>query len=199
MKISEEEIRYIRYIAKSVAKISQMEEDELLSEGVIRWMEIRQKKDIDVSSVEKYRAYLYSALYSYLVRVSKSDNLIHVPSYILENECYKDRYKDYKYIPVESVEIPVKAPYDDVERGNDTKAVIVKMLSSLKDREREIIKLRYGFYDEKEMTLEEISKKFGVGRERIRQIEAKAMRKLKICRFRHRNDLDALRECYEVL
>ncbi len=197
MKISEDEIRYIRYIARSVAKTSQMEEDELLSEGVIRWMEIRKKKDIDVSSVEKYRAYLYSALYSYLVRVSKSDNLIHVPSYILENECYKDRCKDYKHIPVESVEIPVKAPYDDVERGNDTKAIIVKMLSSLKDREREIIKLRYGFYDGKEMTLEEISKKFGVGRERIRQIEAKAMRKLKYCQ--RKDDMDALRECYEVL
>ncbi len=83
MKISDEEIRYIRYIAKSIAKTSQMEEDELLSEGVIRWMEIRKKKDIDVSSAKEYRAYLYSALYSYLVRVSKSDTLIHVPSYIL--------------------------------------------------------------------------------------------------------------------
>ncbi len=97
------------------------------------------------------------------------------------------------------MEIPVRAPYDDVERGNDTKAVIVKMLSSLKHREREIIKLRYGFYDGKEMTLEEISKKFGVGKERIRQIEAKAMRKLKFCRFRHRDDLEALEECYERL
>ncbi len=52
------------------------------------------------------------------------------------------------------------------------------MLTQLKPREADILKLRHGFLDDKEMTLEEIGEQFGVTRERIRQIEARAIRKL---------------------
>lgn len=54
-----------------------------------------------------------------------------------------------------------------------------KLLETLTDRERKIIELRFGLYGKKTHTLEEIGEKFGVTRERIRQIEAKALRKLK--------------------
>jgi len=53
------------------------------------------------------------------------------------------------------------------------------ILESLTDRERDIITMRFGLEDGKEMTLEEIGKDFNVTRERIRQIEAKALRKLR--------------------
>lgn len=49
----------------------------------------------------------------------------------------------------------------------------------LTDREKEVIKLRFGFDDGRCMTLEEVGQKFGVTRERIRQIEGKALRKIK--------------------
>ena len=49
----------------------------------------------------------------------------------------------------------------------------------LTDREKEVIKLRFGFDDGRCMTLEEVGKKFGVTRERIRQIEGKALRKIR--------------------
>lgn len=52
------------------------------------------------------------------------------------------------------------------------------ILESLGYREREIIKLRYGLPDGNAYTLEEVAEIFEVGRERIRQIEAKALRKL---------------------
>ena len=52
------------------------------------------------------------------------------------------------------------------------------MLKTLSYREREIIKLRYGLGDGYSYTLEEVGHIFKVTRERIRQIEAKAVRKL---------------------
>jgi len=52
-------------------------------------------------------------------------------------------------------------------------------LESLSEREREVLELRFGLKDGKEHTLEEVSRYFDVTRERIRQIEAKALRKLR--------------------
>jgi len=52
-------------------------------------------------------------------------------------------------------------------------------LSALTDREREVLELRYGLIDGKDHTLEEVGQYFKVTRERIRQIEAKALRKLR--------------------
>ena len=52
------------------------------------------------------------------------------------------------------------------------------VLKSLTYREREIIKLRYGIGDGYTYTLEEVGKIFKVTRERVRQVEAKAIRKL---------------------
>ena len=53
------------------------------------------------------------------------------------------------------------------------------VLKTLTDREAEVIMLRYGLIDGRSRTLEEVGKKFDITRERIRQIEAKALRKLR--------------------
>ena len=54
-----------------------------------------------------------------------------------------------------------------------------KLLLDLKDRERQVLILRFGLEDNHPRTLEEVGKEFNVTRERIRQIEAKALRKLR--------------------
>ncbi len=56
---------------------------------------------------------------------------------------------------------------------------IDQILSTLTDREKQVIRLRYGLEDGHSRTLEEVGKKFNVTRERIRQIEMKAIKKLK--------------------
>lgn len=54
-----------------------------------------------------------------------------------------------------------------------------EVLDSLSPREKRVLQLRFGLEDGKQRTLEEVGREFGVTRERIRQIEAKAIRKLK--------------------
>jgi RNA polymerase primary sigma factor len=56
---------------------------------------------------------------------------------------------------------------------------IEKVLATLNDREREVMSLRYGLLDGQPHTLEEVARAFQVTRERIRQIEQKAIKKLK--------------------
>ena len=59
------------------------------------------------------------------------------------------------------------------------KEQLVEVLQTLQPRESEVLKLRFGLKDGRQRTLEEVGKEFNVTRERIRQIEAKALRKLR--------------------
>ena len=56
---------------------------------------------------------------------------------------------------------------------------LYNVMNDLTDREERVLRLRYGLDDNRPRTLEEVGKEFGVTRERIRQIEAKAIRKLR--------------------
>jgi RNA polymerase primary sigma factor len=69
------------------------------------------------------------------------------------------------------------------------KEQVQNALSVLTERERQVLEMRFGLLDGKDYTLEEVGKYFNVTRERIRQIEAKALRKLRHpTRSRHLRD-----------
>ena len=78
------------------------------------------------------------------------------------------------FIEDESVEEPVDAAAKELLREQ-----VRNVLGFLTDRERAVLEMRFGLNDGKDHTLEEVGQKFGVTRERIRQIEAKALRKLR--------------------
>lgn len=65
----------------------------------------------------------------------------------------------------------------DIER-TALREGLENLMGGLKNREQEVLKMRYGFDDGVEKTLEEVGQVFGVTRERIRQIESKAIKKL---------------------
>jgi len=67
----------------------------------------------------------------------------------------------------------------EVVMAQDLQRTIAEILRGLSDRERLVISLRFGLDDGKNRTLEEVGNKLGVTRERIRQIEAKALEKLR--------------------
>ena len=70
------------------------------------------------------------------------------------------------------------------------KEQIREILNDLSDREQQVLRLRYGLDDNRSRTLEEVGKQMNVTRERIRQIEAKALRKLKRKNIRMRDYLE---------
>jgi RNA polymerase primary sigma factor len=69
---------------------------------------------------------------------------------------------------------PIEAASRELLKEN-----IEEVLATLTDREAKVLRMRFGLDGKNPMTLEEVGKEFGVTRERIRQIEAKALRKLK--------------------
>ena len=78
------------------------------------------------------------------------------------------------FIPDEDAPVPAEAASHTL-----LKEQLASVLSSLTPREEKVLRLRFGLEDGRPRTLEEVGKEFNVTRERIRQIEAKALRKLR--------------------
>jgi RNA polymerase primary sigma factor len=78
------------------------------------------------------------------------------------------------FIEDDSVVEPVDAASKQLLREQ-----VRNVLQFLSERERQVLEMRFGLMDGRDHTLEEVGRKFGVTRERIRQIEAKALRKLR--------------------
>jgi RNA polymerase primary sigma factor len=103
-----------------------------------------------------------------IIRISQEPMSLETPIGSEENSYLGDFIED------ESVLGPVDAASKQL-----LKEQLNEILESLSERERKVLEMRFGLSDGQGRTLEEVGAKFGVTRERIRQIEAKALRKLR--------------------
>ncbi len=103
-----------------------------------------------------------------IVRISQEPMSLETPVGLEESSLLGDFIED------ESVLGPVDAASSQL-----LKEQVHSILDSLSEREREVLEMRFGLSDGQGHTLEEVGQFFGVTRERIRQIEAKALRKLR--------------------
>lgn len=94
-----------------------------------------------------------------------------------EQTVYKE--VDVEYLGYAEVPQSLLAYKEDFDKQIDLKETIEKILETLTPKEKKIIQMRFGIGDGVDHTLGEIGREFGVTRERIRCIEARAIRKLK--------------------
>ena len=101
-------------------------------------------------------------------------------SMLLEKNDFFEKYSvdwDEGYILPD--ELIVESDLDDIVTKKMLKQQLAEVLEALSEREKKVLMLRYGLFDGREKTLEEVGMAFNVTRERIRQIEVKALRALR--------------------
>lgn len=132
---------------------------------------ILSQKLSDVPSDEEIAEYLQFSLEDVedIKNVIYSSNYVALDGFLSEDE-------DSTIIDF----IPTDVNMEELLFEDALKERMVAFLSTLKDKEAEVIKYRFGFYDGKIYTLKEIGEIYGITRERVRQIENKAIRKLKM-------------------
>ena len=109
-------------------------------------------------------------------RIGKNKN-----NYLIRQKVYKNS-KDAIFKSVElsnAKKLESDLNLDEVVAKNQLKEKITKVLSTLTPREERVIRMRFGIGLNTDYTLDEVGLQFSVTRERIRMIEAKALRKLK--------------------
>ncbi len=99
----------------------------------------------------------------------------------VNSENYDKNDDNENRLSLHEVLVEEESQYDDIELKDylEKFMVAVNNASSLKERELYVVKARAGFFNDREMTLEDIGKEIGVTRERVRQIEIRALGKLR--------------------
>lgn len=149
------------------AKEIALEMDLLTDEDRLA-IEEAQRKQVPVEPALERRWRRAATKVRRIMRIAQEPMSLETPIGSEENSYLGDFIED------ETVTGPVDAASKQL-----LKEQLHEILASLSDRERKVLEMRFGLNDGQGRTLEEVGSEFGVTRERIRQIEAKALRKLR--------------------
>lgn len=159
-------IRLPVHVYETISRIKKT--TKLLSQEIDRKPTEQEIADRMEMTIEKLR---------FIAKSAQLPTSLEMPAGKEENSCFGDFIEDDKLSP------------EDLVTRNLLREDLESVLDTLSPRERDVLRLRYGLDDGRMKTLEEIGQIFNVTRERIRQIEAKALRKL-----RHPNRNSILKE-----
>lgn len=174
LKITKHFLRFIVSVA-SRYKVKSHLYGELISEGFIGFDQALDKFD----GSTRLTTYAFYWIRQKIQRFLQ-DNIIYHPTYLYD----RGKVNQNNVLELDSLNIEGK-PYefledttplpDETVNGLKEGNIIANAMSRLNERQKTVLTLRYGLGNTEEHTLEEISKKLGVTRERIRQIENKAL------------------------
>jgi RNA polymerase primary sigma factor len=133
--------------------------------------ELSEMTKIGIRTLEEIRKYEYK-FYSIDIPLLK------IPTEELKMLGIKNNFEEDEDISLKDA-IVIDITEETLVNIIEDTSIIYEVLKKLSDRERKVLILKYGLEDGVERTLEEVGKYFGVTRERIRQIEAKAFKKLR--------------------
>ena len=143
-------------------------EMEMLSDEDLEAIEIADKNSTPLDPAIERRWRRAATKVRRIMRIAQEPMSLETPIGTEENSYLGDFIED------ETVTGPVDAASKQL-----LKEQLHEILAQLSDRERKVLEMRFGLNDGQGRTLEEVGSEFGVTRERIRQIEAKALRKLR--------------------
>ena len=154
------------YIQETLSRFSKLKRDmERENNCQIKTEDVAKKMNIEPNKIDTFLS-----AYSKSISIESS----------LENS-------DGKEMNIADILEDEKASATEEVEYENLKTDILNVISTLKEREQEVVKLRYGLDDNAKMTLEEIGNIYGVTKECIRQTELRALKKNAILRVRSRS------------
>jgi RNA polymerase sigma factor (sigma-70 family) len=123
--------------------------------------------------------FIYDKICMVIFMNKKSKFIFLISLFVVGCEKVEDPLLLSHIVPGDFIEDEGAMSPDDYATNELLKDELNEVLLELTDREEKVLRLRFGLDDGRTRTLEEVGKEFNVTRERIRQIEAKALRKLK--------------------
>ena len=165
-----------------------LDADDLLQEMSIELLQTVRKRQMDESEMKAFINLFLSG--NAVRRVRDASRQIYVPdcarnkeAALLQTETETIRSVKWRWLeePPEAIIIEEETVYGQSDMVDQFDKLLCGMKENLTKREREVLEARFGMKNDREMTLEETGRLFGISRERVRSIEAKALRKLRFC------------------
>lgn len=155
-------VRLPIHVQEKIAKLTRLERENLTDDQIIEQMSISK-----------------STLYDLRASRAVFQNMVSINMKIGSEEDGDTSLEDFLSYSNDFMHDDEQSPEDLALKVDEAEDISKMLHTELKTREEEVLQMRFGFNNQEPMTLEEVGKKLGITRERVRQIEEKALKKLK--------------------